>query len=89
MTSQKLSTLQSQGGISFSTVGTRATLCQSLVLQVEELICNSQLNIASEEKVFTAVMSWTKHDLAGREQYVAQVLALYSAQSQPTARIRP
>ncbi|PNF39480.1 Kelch-like protein 17 [Cryptotermes secundus] len=42
--------------------------------EVEELICNSQLNIASEEKVFTAVMSWTKHDLAGREQYVAQLM---------------
>jgi hypothetical protein len=43
------------------------------VLQVEELICNSQLNIASEEKAFSAVMSWMKHDLAGREQHVAQV----------------
>jgi kelch-like protein 17 (actinfilin) len=42
-------------------------------LQVEELISSSQLNIASEEKVFTAVMNWMKHDLAGREQHVAQV----------------
>jgi hypothetical protein len=40
---------------------------------VEELISNSQLNIASEEKVFTAVMNWVKHDLANREQHVAQV----------------
>jgi kelch-like protein 17 (actinfilin) len=40
---------------------------------VEELISNSQLNIASEEKVFTAVMNWVKHDLADREQHVAQV----------------
>jgi hypothetical protein len=58
------------------------------VLQVEELICNSQLNIASEEKVFTAVMSWTKHDLAGREQYVAQVASsVFNTVTTPPASV--
>jgi hypothetical protein len=60
-----------------------------VVLQVEELMCNSQLNIATEEKAFSAVMSWTKHDLADREQHVAQVpggcvvLSHYPAPVQP------
>jgi kelch-like protein 17 (actinfilin) len=49
------------------------------LLQVQELISNSQLNISSEEKVFTAVMNWVKHDLANRQQHVAQV-GLYSVQ---------
>ena len=49
------------------------------LLQVQELISNSQLNISSEEKVFTVVMNWVKHDLANRQQHVAQV-GLYSAQ---------
>ncbi|GFG36854.1 hypothetical protein Cfor_08667 [Coptotermes formosanus] len=42
--------------------------------EVQELISNSQLNISSEEKVFTAVMNWVKHDLATRQQHVAQLM---------------
>lgn len=41
--------------------------------QVEELISNSQLNIASEEKVFLAVLSWVKHDVAERVQNIGKV----------------
>ncbi|XP_021940752.1 kelch-like protein 17 isoform X3 [Zootermopsis nevadensis] len=42
--------------------------------EVEGLVSNSQLNIASEERVFTAVMNWVNHDLADREQHVAQLM---------------
>nr|CAI5856197.1 unnamed protein product [Callosobruchus analis] len=34
--------------------------------EVNDLISNSQLNISSEEDVFTAVLNWVKHDLAER-----------------------
>lgn len=60
-----------------------------MVLQVEELISNSQLNIASEEKAFTAVMSWTKHDLAAREQHVAQVGKMASNPVTPVTPVTP
>ncbi|XP_024082560.1 kelch-like protein 17 isoform X2 [Cimex lectularius] len=42
--------------------------------EVEELISNNQLNIASEEKVFTAVLNWVKHNAAERVQYIAKLL---------------
>jgi kelch-like protein 17 (actinfilin) len=41
--------------------------------EVKELISNGQLNISSEEDVFTAVLNWVKHDLAQRSQYIAPV----------------
>lgn len=41
--------------------------------EVEELISNGQLNISSEEDVFTAVLNWVKHDLANRKQYISKV----------------
>lgn len=41
--------------------------------QVEELISSNQLNIASEEKVFLAVLSWVKHDITERVQNIAKV----------------
>lgn len=44
--------------------------------QVEELISNNQLNIASEEKVFLAVLNWVKHCVGDRVQYIAKVRAL-------------
>ncbi|KAJ8953691.1 hypothetical protein NQ314_007299 [Rhamnusium bicolor] len=40
--------------------------------EVNDLVSNSQLNISSEEDVFTAVLNWVKHDLAERSQYVAR-----------------
>lgn len=45
-----------------------------MYFQVEELISNSQLNISSEEDVFTAVLNWVKHDLSERQQYISQVI---------------
>lgn len=42
--------------------------------EVEELISNGQLNITSEEDVFTAVLNWVKHDLAERSKYIAKLM---------------
>ncbi|GJQ83409.1 hypothetical protein Trydic_g14191 [Trypoxylus dichotomus] len=42
--------------------------------EVEELISNGQLNISSEEDVFTAVLNWVKHDLANRSQYISKLM---------------
>lgn len=41
--------------------------------EVKDLISNSQLNISSEEDVFTAVLNWVKHDLPDRSQYISKV----------------
>lgn len=41
--------------------------------QVQELISNGQLNIASEEDVFTGVLNWVQHNLLEREKYISQV----------------
>ena len=41
--------------------------------EVKELISNGQLNISSEEDVFTAVLNWVKHDLAERSQFISRV----------------
>lgn len=46
--------------------------------EVKELISNSQLNISSEEDVFTAVLNWVKHDLAERSQYISNVSKSFS-----------
>ncbi|KAL1139836.1 hypothetical protein AAG570_006813 [Ranatra chinensis] len=43
--------------------------------EVEELISNNQLNIASEEKVFLAVLNWVKHGIADRVQFIAKLLS--------------
>ncbi|KAH1018362.1 hypothetical protein HUJ05_006149 [Dendroctonus ponderosae] len=42
--------------------------------QVQELISNSQLNISSEEDVFTGVLNWVKHNLLEREKYISQLM---------------
>ncbi|XP_056633615.1 kelch-like protein 17 isoform X1 [Diorhabda sublineata] len=42
--------------------------------EVNELISNSQLNISSEENVFTAVLNWVKHDLAERSKYISRLM---------------
>ncbi|XP_073990192.1 kelch-like protein 17 isoform X2 [Rhodnius prolixus] len=43
--------------------------------EVEELISNNQLNIASEEKVFLAVLNWVKHCVSDRVQFIAKLLS--------------
>ncbi|XP_050302489.1 kelch-like protein 17 [Anthonomus grandis grandis] len=42
--------------------------------EVKELISNSQLNISSEEDVFTAVLNWVKHDLLERQKYISALM---------------
>lgn len=43
--------------------------------QVQDLISNTALNISSEEKVFTAVLNWIKHDLVERKQHIAELIS--------------
>jgi kelch-like protein 17 (actinfilin) len=50
-----------------------ATLCY--FFQVQDLISNTQLNISSEEKVFTAVLNWIKHDLVERKKHIAELIS--------------
>ncbi|XP_059474437.1 kelch-like protein 17 isoform X2 [Neocloeon triangulifer] len=42
--------------------------------EVEQLISSNQLNISTEEKVFHAVLTWVKHDLAEREQHISKLM---------------
>lgn len=42
---------------------------------MQDLISNSQLNISSEEKVFTAVLNWIKHDLTERKKHIAELIS--------------
>lgn len=44
-------------------------------LKVQDLISNTQLNISSEEKVFTAVLNWIKHDLVERKKHIAELIS--------------
>lgn len=41
--------------------------------QVNDLISNNQLNICSEEKVFSAVLNWVRHDLIERKHHISEV----------------
>ena len=42
-------------------------------LQVDELISNTLLNVDMEEKVYTSVINWVKHEPSERKKYVARV----------------
>uniref|UniRef100_T1IJD8 Kelch-like protein diablo n=1 Tax=Strigamia maritima TaxID=126957 RepID=T1IJD8_STRMM len=42
--------------------------------EVEELISSDQLNVSSEENVYSAIIAWIKHDLPNRIQYTAQMV---------------
>lgn len=42
--------------------------------QVQDLISNTQLNISSEEKVFTAVLNWIKHE-SDRKKHIAELIS--------------
>ena len=48
------------------------TLLDSRKLQ--ELICMDELNVAEEEEVYEAVMTWVKHDLPSRECALPELL---------------
>ena len=42
-------------------------------LQVDELISNTLLNVDMEEKVYTSVINWVKHEPSERKKFVARV----------------
>ncbi|CAG9861996.1 unnamed protein product [Phyllotreta striolata] len=42
--------------------------------EVNDLISNSQLNISSEEDVFSAVLNWVKHNLAERSKHISKLM---------------
>lgn len=44
------------------------------VNQLMDIISSDELNVRSEEHVFTAVMSWVKHNVTERRQYLGQIL---------------
>ena len=53
----------------------RQTLINFIYFKVQDLISNTQLNISSEEKVFTAVLNWIKHDLVERKKHIAELIS--------------
>jgi hypothetical protein len=42
-------------------------------LQVDELISSTLLNVDIEEKVFSSVIRWVKHDVGERKKHVSRV----------------
>ncbi|XP_023216548.1 kelch-like protein 17 isoform X2 [Centruroides sculpturatus] len=42
--------------------------------QVEDLMSSNKLNVPSEECVYNAVMTWIKHDLTMREEYLGKLM---------------
>ena len=42
--------------------------------KVKELICMDDINVAEEEEVYEAVMTWVKHDLLSRESVLPELL---------------
>lgn len=43
------------------------------VSQLVDIISSDELNVRSEEQVFSAVMSWVKYNVSERRQHLAQV----------------
>jgi kelch-like protein 20 len=41
--------------------------------QLVDIISSDELNVRSEEQLFSAVMSWVKHNVSERRQHLAQV----------------
>lgn len=44
--------------------------------QLVDIISSDELNVRSEEQVFSAVMSWVKYNVSERRQHLAQVYML-------------
>lgn len=44
-----------------------------IMFQVDELISNTLLNVDMEEKVYTSVINWVKHEPSERKKFVARV----------------
>jgi kelch-like protein 20 len=45
--------------------------------QLVDIISSDELNVRSEEQVFSAVMSWVKYNVSERRQHLAQVSYTY------------
>ena len=43
------------------------------VSQLIDIIANDELNVRSEEQVYSAVMSWVKYNVSERRQHLSQV----------------
>lgn len=41
--------------------------------QLVDIISSDELNVRTEEQVFSAVMSWVKYNVSERRQHLAQV----------------
>ena len=52
-----------------------------VLLQVDELISSTLLNVDMEEKVFSSVIRWVKHDVAERKKHVSRVSPVTKATS--------
>ena len=48
--------------------------------QVDELISSTLLNVDCEEKVFTSVINWVKHDAKERKKHVSRVRELFCSE---------
>lgn len=44
--------------------------------QLVDIISSDELNVRSEEQVYSAVMSWLKYNVSERRQHLAQVCFL-------------
>lgn len=51
----------------------KGTLLIIIMFQVDELISNTLLNVDMEEKVYTSVINWVKHEPSERKKFVARV----------------
>lgn len=43
------------------------------ITQLIDIISNDELNVRSEELVYSAVMSWVKYNVSERRQHLSQV----------------
>lgn len=46
--------------------------------QLVDIISSDELNVRSEEQVFSAVMSWVKYNVSDRRQHLPQVSISFS-----------
>lgn len=42
--------------------------------EIANLLANDDLNVASEEIIFHALVMWAKHDVTGRKKHLAKLL---------------
>ncbi len=44
------------------------------VVQLIDIISNDELNVRTEEQVYSAVMSWVRYNVSERRQHLPQVI---------------